>query len=320
MVGKIKEGKTFGGCIAYNLDREKAQILYAEGVRTDDSKTITQDFNAQRKMNPNLSKAVGHMILSWSEKDRRLINPDTMLKDALEYLDRMYIRDTQRLIVLHTDRAHLHLHIVYNRVNNQGKTIGNSNLWKRNLQVTQAITNERGYHPAIGKTNVNRGRLKGRDKIKYEIYDAVKSALKTADGWDSLKNQLRYRGIGIQFKTSRGSEEIQGVSFSKNGVLLKGSQVDRSFSYGNLDRTLSGNSQQLQIPEIRNASSGSINKSQESQQPAVEIKNNNQIELVNKVDSGLLKILMDPSVNIQPDIDDEFMKRKRKRRKQKRKL
>lgn len=320
MVGKIKEGKTFGGCIAYNLNREKAQILYAEGVRTDDSKTITHDFNAQRKMNPNLSKAVGHIILSWSEKDRRLINPDTMLKDALEYLARIHIRDTQRLIVLHTDRAHPHLHIVYNRVNNQGKTIGNSNLWKRNLQVTQVITNERGYHPAIGKTNVNRGRLKGRDKIKYEIYDAVKSALKTADGWDSLKSQLGYRGIGIQFKTRRGSEEIQGVSFSKNGVLLKGSQVDRSFSYSKLDSTLSGNSQQLQMPDHRNAPSGSINRSKESQQSAVKIKNNNQIEQVNKVDSGLLKILMNPSANIQPDIDDEFTKRKRKRRKLKRKL
>ncbi len=318
MVGKIKEGKSFGGCVVYILDREKARILYAEGIRTDDPRTITQDFNTQRKMNPNLSKAVGHIILSWSAKDHRLLNPETMLKDAHEYLDRMNIRDTQHLIVLHTDRAHPHLHIVYNRVNNQGNTIGNSNLWKRNLQVTRGITKRQGYHPAVGKEDVNRGRLKGRDKIKYEVYDAVGSAIKTANDWESLKNQLQYRGITIQFKTRRGSDEIQGVSFSKNGVVLKGSQVDRSFSYRNLDRVLSGNNRQLHLPDHRTTTLRSTNRSVEAQLPAVEIKNNKQMEHVPKIDLELLKLLMDPSANIQPGIEDEFMKRKRKRRKLKR--
>ena len=38
MVGKIKEGKSFAGCVGYNLDREKAIILCAEGIRTIDRK------------------------------------------------------------------------------------------------------------------------------------------------------------------------------------------------------------------------------------------------------------------------------------------
>ncbi|MFR9129707.1 MAG: relaxase/mobilization nuclease domain-containing protein [Alistipes putredinis] len=37
------------------------------------------------------------------------------------------IRDTQCLMVRHHDRQHDHIHIIFNRVNDHGKTISNSN-------------------------------------------------------------------------------------------------------------------------------------------------------------------------------------------------
>ena len=140
----------------------------------------------QRKMNPNLKNAVGHVILSWSPHDRNQLNSDIMLKDAKDYMGKMNISNTQFLIVEHSDRSHPHLHIIYNRVNNEGRTISNNNLWKRNIQVTQSITKENKYYYAPGKEDINRGRLKGKDKIKLEIFDAVNYALKTADTWQSL--------------------------------------------------------------------------------------------------------------------------------------
>lgn len=314
MVGKVIEGKSFGGCVAYLLDREKAKILYAEGIRTDDSKAITMDFNAQRKMNPNLTKAVGHYILSWSEKDSKNLTEEVILKATRAYLDRMNIKDTQILIVQHTDRAHPHAHIVFNRVNNDGQTITNSFVRKRNLEATRTITQQWGFQPANEKRAVNRGRLKGTDKVKYEIYDAVKSALKTANNWDDLKTQLQYRGIGIQFKTRRGSDVIQGVSFSKNGIQLKGSDVDRSFSYSKLDQSLSGNNKQLQNTDPFAGVTATEKRSLNHEQPIQEIKNEKHIERAANVGTGLLEILMDASSGIQQDVDDEFKTRKRKRK------
>lgn len=318
MIGKVIEGKSFGGCVAYLLDREKAKILYAEGIRTDDSKAITMDFNAQRKMNPNLTKAVGHYILSWSEKDSKNLTEEAILKATRAYLDRMNIKDTQILIVQHTDRAHPHAHVVFNRVNNDGRTITNSFVRKRNLEATQAITKEWGFQPADEKRGVNRGRLKGTDKVKYEIYDAVKSALKTANNWNDLKTQLQYRGIGIQFKTRRGSDAIQGVSFSKNGIQLKGSYVDRSFSYSKLDQLLTANSQQLQNTDLFARDTATEKRPLNLEHPIQEMTNEKHIEKAVTVGTGLLEILMDAPSGIQQDVDDEFKKRKRKRRKLKR--
>ena len=72
MIGKVKTGKSFAGCIRYNLEREEATILHAEGIRIDSITHMINDFNMQRKMNPELGQAVGHIVLSWSVQDKRL--------------------------------------------------------------------------------------------------------------------------------------------------------------------------------------------------------------------------------------------------------
>lgn len=313
MIGKIKEGKSFGGCVAYNLEREKAEILYAEGIRTTNSKTITQDFNMQRKMNPNLKKAVGHIILSWSANDRAKLDSDRMLKDAKEYLDKMNIRNTQLLVVEHLDRNHPHLHIIYNRVNNDGKSIANNNLWKRNIQVTQAITKSNGYYFAAGKENINRGRLIGKDKVKLEIFDAVKSAIKTADSWESLRNQLKYRGIDVQYKYARNSLHVQGISFSKNGIVFKGSQVDRSLSYAKIDQTLQGNSLKLLSNAVEHKSTSITNTPIEDL--FLENKKSEGMDY-GKIGVDLAGILFSGAGHIANDEVDPNLKRKRKKKKQ----
>ncbi|MEL1196150.1 hypothetical protein AADX85_13855, partial [Staphylococcus epidermidis] len=58
--------------------------------------------------------------------------------------------------------------------------------------------------------------------------------------WAELENYIRYRGVEIQFKYRSGTDEIQGVSFSKNGQVFQGSAVDRSLSFGQIDKALNG--------------------------------------------------------------------------------
>ncbi|MGJ1344996.1 hypothetical protein [Sphingobacterium spiritivorum] len=44
----------------------------------------------------------------------------------------------------------------------------------------------------------------------------------------------------MQFKYRSGTNEVQGISFSKNGQTFQGSAIDRSLSYGQIDRALNG--------------------------------------------------------------------------------
>ncbi|WP_439697972.1 relaxase/mobilization nuclease domain-containing protein [Mucilaginibacter sp. AW1-7] len=241
MMGKPITGRSFGGCIRYVVDKQDAKILAAEGVRMQNTSTLAHDFNLQRKLRPELGKAVGHLVLSWSKEDLAKLNDDIMVERAKEYMEKVGIRDTQFVIVRHSDRAHPHLHLIYNRVDNNGKTISDKNNFAKNVKACKEITLKYGYHLGEGKEKVNRQALKGKEKIRFELYDAIKAAMKTATTWKGLEAALAKQGIKIAYKFRSGTSEKQGVSFEKGEIKMKGSAIDRSLSYAKIDATLNRN-------------------------------------------------------------------------------
>jgi len=258
MIGKPIKGKSFGGCVRYLLEKPDAKIVSAEGVRIQDVKSMTQDFNLQRKLRPGLGKAVGHLVLSWSKEDLPKLNDEVMIVIAHEYMKKMGIANTQCLIVRHHDRDHPHLHIVYNRVNNSGKTITDRSDYQRNIKACKEITLKYGYHLGEGKDLVNREALKGKEKLKYELYDGIKTALKQSASWKGFENELNAKGIAITYKYRSGTNEVQGLSFEKDDLKMKGSSVDRSFSFANLDRQLNRNYKVAQYHEALAAKKPSL--------------------------------------------------------------
>ena len=236
MIGKIKKGSGFKGCVNYVLGKEQAALLHAEGVLVESKQDIIRSFCMQTEMNPGLKKPVGHIALSYSVVDAPKLTDEKMVQLAQEYMREMKITDTQYIIVRHQDREHPHVHIVFNRIDNNGKTISDSNDMYRNEQVCKKLKEKHGLYFAKGKEQVKQHRLKEPDKTKYEIYTAVKNEIGKLRNWQQLKEQLTEKGIGIQFKYKGQTDEIQGVSFSKGEYTFKGSEIDRSFSYSKLDK------------------------------------------------------------------------------------
>jgi hypothetical protein len=107
------------------------------------------------------------------------------------------------------------------------------------------MTLKHGYHIAQGKAQVNRTQLTGADRIKYQLYDAIKENLVQAKTWKDLENLLKRQGIELHYKYKGGTTEVQGISFSKDGLKLKGSDIDRSLSYGKLNQQLEQNQQKV---------------------------------------------------------------------------
>ncbi|HXS36944.1 MAG TPA: relaxase/mobilization nuclease domain-containing protein [Flavipsychrobacter sp.] len=298
----VKPGRSFKGCIQYNLQEHRAELLYAEAVRTQSVQTIIHDFNMQRKLNPGLGRAVGHIALTWSPNDTRLLTDEIMVERAQEYMDKMKIGNTQYIIALHKDRPHPHVHIVYNRVDNEGKTISDKFQKQRNVKVCKELTQKYGYYVAEGKEQVNRQRLTGADKVKYELYDGITKALKESQNWPQLESNLLAMGITMQYKYRNGTEEIQGVSFCKWDVKFKGSKIDRSLSYGKI-------SQQLSLNKLSQAQSQKIHLSRHKE---------NTGKTESHFAGKLVNQLLRPEYN-QPMPDDmltEEQKRKRKNKSQ----
>ncbi|GHT33163.1 mobilization protein [Bacteroidia bacterium] len=225
------------------LGKADAKLLDSEGVLLNDTKSIINSFYMQSLMNPALSKSVGHIPLAYSKDDADRMTDEFMVKLAKEYMKGMKIGNTQYIIVRHSDREHPHCHIVFNRVDNEGKTISDRNDHFRNEKVTKTLKEKYGLTFGEGKEKVNTQRLDEPDKTKYEIYHAVKSALKSARNWKQFEDRLNRENVSLKFKYKSKTDEVQGISFSKGDYSFKGSDIDRSFSYSKLNAALIGNGQ-----------------------------------------------------------------------------
>ena len=188
MTAKIIKGASFSGAIGYMLSKkEKAEILKAEGVRIEPKELTAKSFELQASMHPTVKKTVWHISLNFSEKDKDKLTNEKMVEIAEAYLQKMNIKNTQYLIVRHHDREHPHIHLCINRIDNYGKLISDKNEKFRSTKICRELTEKHGLYFATGKENVNRERLIGYDKTKYEIYDALQRAIPKSRTWSELK-------------------------------------------------------------------------------------------------------------------------------------
>ena len=248
MIAKIIKGTNFGGGVNYMLNKREgeAKILQANGVRCSSSSDIAHDFNLQASMRPNVQKPVCHTILSFSASDAERLADEMMVKIANEYLAKMGYGDTQSLIVRHSDCQHPHLHICINRIGNDGKTISDRNEKYRSTKICREQTERYGLTLGEGKKAVNRQQLRGEDKLRYEIFDAIKAVLPKSNNWKNFVADLERQGIATRFKTKGNTDVVQGIIFEKNGCSFSGSKIDRSCSFLRLNAEIERNIQQAQ--------------------------------------------------------------------------
>ena len=239
MIAQISIGEGFGGLVNYanNIAKKNTVIIASYGVNLSSNATITASFKAQAKARPTLQKFVGHISLSFSPEDLEKLDDKKIAEIAKEYMRRMGIKNTQYVIFRHFDQPHPHIHIVYNRVDNDGNGIKGDISYTKSVAITKALTRQYGLTFGKGKDKVRRERLKGKDAVKYCLFDTITAALKDCVTWDELRKLLATKGISLDF-VSNSDGNIRGVTFtdSKRNVTFAGSKIDRSLSYANIDK------------------------------------------------------------------------------------
>lgn len=242
MMAKIVKGSDFKGVVDYILDKNKGtKTVACDGLFMENKDTIAMSFNVQSQMNSKVAKPVGHIALSFSKEDEPHLTDRAMAGIALDYMEQMGIRNTQYLIARHFDKEHPHVHIAYNRIDNDGNTISDRNERLRSTRICKELTLKYDLYMSNGKENVKRNRLKEPDRTRYELYDILKTEVCRCGNWNVLVANLKRQGVEVRFKHKGQTNEIQGVVFTKNGYHFNGSKVDRRFSYFKIDTTLQRN-------------------------------------------------------------------------------
>ncbi|WP_285815434.1 MULTISPECIES: relaxase/mobilization nuclease domain-containing protein [Bacteroidaceae] len=308
MIAKIVKGSNFRGVVNYILDKEKdAEILVSDGLFSEDKDTIVMSLEAQSGMNPRVTKPVGHIALAFSREDEHRLTDRTMAGIALEYLERMSIKDTQVLVVRHFDKEHPHVHIAFNRIANDGRTISDRNERIRSTRICKELTRKYGLYVSEGKEKVKLHRLKEPDKTRYELYFLLKSEVSRCGNWRQFAANLDKQGVEMQFKYKGKSDEVQGIVFSKNGYSFSGSKIDRRLSYSKIDEVLNTNRQEEQQRMM------TVNRVSEQPIPQFESKGSDDLY------SGSIGLLMPNATNGQAD-ENYFEKQLKRKKKKQRKI
>lgn len=240
MIAKNIKGKSFKGCVRYVM-HEGAELLEAEGVLAGTSDEIIRSFAMQRSGRKEITQPVGHIPLSFAPEDKHRMTNDFMVQLAKEYMEEMGVKNTQYIIVRHHNSDNDHLHIVYNRIDNDLKLISVNYDYKRNIKVCKKLKDKHELTYGKGKERVKREKLRSPDSVKYFLHDIIKAISPYCTSEKEFQHFLQSKGINVEFKQRRTTGEIEGISFNYDNVSFKGSQIDRKFSYGNLKKEFEKN-------------------------------------------------------------------------------
>jgi len=260
MISRTVIGRSFGGLARYLVEGHKgqdtdkqAELLGSAGVRTDTVAHMVADFNLGRQLHPELGKAVWHTSLSFNPDDAAKLTGEKMRAIAEDYMQEMKLTGTQYAIIRHRDRpGHEHVHIIANRVADDGHTISDSNSFLRSKEALTKLIQRHELTPPQGLRveKQHPEHLEGMDKAKQEVKAALQQALATAPDRPALLATLRAEQITVrEYATKAGT--VVGIGFEKDGHSFKGSAVAREYSLAGIDKQLAANQLAKQAEKAR---------------------------------------------------------------------
>ena len=242
MIAKIKTRVDFGGIVNYANDqknkKKSATLLAHEGVCAINNKAIADSFQIQASMRPKVKSPVKHVSLAFSSQDISRF-PDNEEGDALmveiakKWMEQMGIRNTQYIIARHHDTKHPHCHLVFNRIDNEGNLISDSNERIRNAKICRALTKEYGLYFAPKNSKArNKSRLRPHQLRKYNLRSSTLDALAVSRSW------YDFFRIDVRLNHAENSDKIRGISFCIDEFSIAGSKLDSDLSFNRLCATL----------------------------------------------------------------------------------
>jgi MobA/VirD2-like, nuclease domain len=271
MIGKVMTGKSFYGCISYCLEdklirqtnklekvphpamKGRAEIIWMN-LCEGNKKELVQQFREVQSLNPRLAKPVLHITLSLAPGE--ILAKDQLITLANECARDMGFENNQYLAVLHKDTdTHQHIHIVANRIGFDGKTVSDSNSYKRIASYCRRMEKELGLKQVLSprKYLSNSQRQLARiDQRKEQLRENIRQSLILSTGFDQFNNLMQDKGYQVI--------KARGIAFMDDkGVRVKGSELN--FSLQTIEKILAQNpgltlKQREQFVELMSKSSG----------------------------------------------------------------
>ena len=215
-MAKILTRQSFTRATNYVFKDGRSEVIDSRDIIATDPLSAASCFNVQAMLRPEIKSPVGHICISFHPDDTSRLTNELMVEICKSYMAGMGIKDTQYLLVRHYDTNHPHMHLVYNRIDDNGKLISDKMSYIKNERVCKQLKTEYGLTFSPGKQNVKLDRLRSEDRKRYEMFHDVKNALDGASSFIDFQQRLSSVGITATLKTTT-SGNVQGITFNRDG-------------------------------------------------------------------------------------------------------
>jgi hypothetical protein len=226
MIGKSFKGNGFYGTYRYLLETgepspQKHAHIIGGNMAGRTAQELSSEVRPSRQLRPDIRKPMWHVSLSF--RPGETVTDALMQQASDRFLDEMGLeRDQhQHLYIRHHDRPHPHVHLVVNRIRDDGQVHHLHHDYRRIQHTTRKLEQELGLQP----THPHR-----QTHLKTHID-------RTAQRHPTLSafcHQLQQHGIHPQFTQRRG--QLSGLSYHYQGQRIRGSRLGKAYSFQGLQR------------------------------------------------------------------------------------
>ena len=241
MIAYIINGKSFGNCVDYVTRRALEEKLHDEQSKRQTSderknesnngadiidhlskdwqllaattdvriyegrKAMADDIARPTRRRKPIKDPVGHISLDFHPADAPSMTDELMAAVAQDYMKQMGLTNTPYIVVRHYDKAHPHCHIVFSRVDNDGKILTQTANFKKNERVCKALNLKHRLTQGKSKLNTDVSKLRGKEKVRYQLVRDIASVYITPSvtDWNSYVDLLRRNGITVREKIGK---------------------------------------------------------------------------------------------------------------------
>lgn len=301
MIAYIIGGSGFGGCVDYvtrrkleeklfkeQSERQKTEERKYESNRGEDiidhlskdwklisssgdiriyegRKAMADDIARPSRQRKPIKDPVGHISLDFHPADKPRMTDELMAEVAQAYMKQMGLTNTPYIVVRHYDKAHPHCHIVFSRVDYNGKILTQTTNFKKNERVCKALNLKHRLMQGKSKLNTDISKLRGKEKVRYQLVRDIASVYITPSvtDWNSYVDLLRRNGITVREKIGKSGRVNLYYGVGKHGFWYK--KLDPFLSRENLELKFKARRENQQAAKGQSPTSAQPQQQRQSQ-------------------------------------------------------
>lgn len=232
MIAKVSSCKGGTALFGYVINDKKGYELDRNFLSGQTPKELNDEMKIIQEQNQRCLNNTFSMVISPSVKDGlKLTDNDlkNISKDFLELMNKSP-KENQFIAFVHTEKEHKHIHIIMNRIQENGKPMPDKFIGKQAQYCIDQVAQKYGLHSAREMMKQKLEKQLSIDKLernqmKEKHFAVMKSQPKS---FKHYQNLMKEKGIDVQ-PTINKQGKVQGFRFNdlQTGKSFKASEIDR---------------------------------------------------------------------------------------------